>query len=269
MLSSVSTTVLLILAGVVGLLVGLLISALFNREPKSSGEPTLPEALIKEGYVEAARLLYSPASKKVITQLDGDNYKDFLLLTPEQKKRVLRLLQTWMEWSGQSSNKVEAPSQAFQAVAAKPEVIKPFEAIIKSEPTPSIPVTPLDVIPVEQMIDPVALNEDLTALGIKVPETVAPIPAVISFGQKPKTPTQKEPLSIVEQINEVIEKLTAGTPDEQKGIHLEENGQEGVIVWVGGEHYNGVDAVPYPEIQTLIRAAVVRWEEETEKKSKS
>jgi hypothetical protein len=100
MFSTISTPVSLAIAAAVGLLVGLLISSFFNREPKSDSDNLLPDKYVKDGYTEAARLFYSPATKTTITFLDGDFYESFLSLTPEQKKRVLRLAGSWSDWSG-------------------------------------------------------------------------------------------------------------------------------------------------------------------------
>lgn len=265
MFSSVSTTVLLLLAGVVGLLLGLLISTLFNREPKSSVDSSLPENLVKEGYAEAARLIYSPATKKVITQIDGDFYKDFIPLTPEQKKRVLRILQAWTEWCRQSTPQNESNANS----SSTNEVAKPIGAVTPSQSVLA-PVKSINLTLTDPIISFPTVAANLSELGIEVPRIVEPIPAVLSFGQKKTTaPLQKEPLTIVEQINEILKKLTTGTPDEKRQIRLTDNGHEGVTVWVGMDHYNGVDAVPLPEVQQLIRSAVARWEEETDKQMKA
>ena len=265
MLSTVSPTILIILAGVVGLLVGLLISTLFNRESKPTVDTSLPEHMTKEGYVEAARLIYSPASRKIVTQLDGDFYKDFVSLTPEQKRRVLRLLQTWMDWSGQVIPQNES-------VKTIPAVANPNGvAIANPNPNPNLQTSDRPSLKTfeESLQNTPPAVEKLSDFGIKVPEIIEPIPATLSFGPKMPEAPQKEPLSIVEQINEVIEKLAAGTPDEAKQIRLTDNGHEGVIVWVGSEQFNGVDVVPYPDVQRAIRSAVARWEAETDELMKA
>ena len=45
-----------------------------------------------------------------------------------------------------------------------------------------------------------------------------------------------------------------------KGIRLVEDPKEGAVVWVGLEHYAGVDAVKDPEVKALLKAAVGEWE---------
>jgi hypothetical protein len=86
---------------------------------------------------------------------------------------------------------------------------------------------------------------------------------------KSQAQPKQEPLTIVEQINDVLEKMLANTPDQKRGIHLMDNGNDGVLVWVGIEKFNGVDEVPYPEVQQLIRAAVAQWEAQTEAQSRA
>jgi hypothetical protein len=268
MFDIVSSTIQLILAGVVGLLIGLLVSTLFNREPKSNSETSLPKDLTQEGYSEAARLLYSPSTKKVVTQLDGDFYKEFVPLTPDQRKRVLRLLQVWMEWCGQSAPHAETAEKPTLASEKPQDAVKSATESMDKRPSMAS-ILPVDSILADSILAEPAKIDDLSELGIKVPEIVKPIPAVITVGANLVKPGIKEPLSIVEQINEVINKLTAGTVAEKRNIRLAENGHEGITVWVGMYHYDGVDAVPFPEVQQLIRAAVARWEEETEAQTRN
>ena len=69
-----------------------------------------------------------------------------------------------------------------------------------------------------------------------------------------------ESLSIVGQINSVLQARLAGTPLAGKGIRLQESLEGGVTVWVGISKFDGVDAVPDDEIKTVIRAAITEWE---------
>lgn len=266
MLSTISTPVLLILALVIGVLVGLLLSSLFNREPKTSGENPLPEKLSKEGYAEYVRLLYSPAIKKIVTYLDDDYYDDFATLTPDQKKRVLRLLSSWSEWGGVTPKTTGQAANPATVTTPAP-VAETLAAAVKVPPLPETPERSafktednLDLIP-----GLVQKSESLEDLGIVVPEPVAPIPAVISFSLGGPAKIPEKPKTIVEQINAKLEELMVETSSQNKGLRLEDNGHQGVVVWVGIERYDGVDAVPYPDAQKLIKEAVARWEEDSEK----
>jgi hypothetical protein len=90
-------------------------------------------------------------------------------------------------------------------------------------------------------------------LGMQEPP-VAPEPAV-----EPLAPIV-ENQTIVDQINTVLQEKLAGTAYERRGLTLQDNLQNGVIVYVGGEKYDGIEAVPYPDAQELIQSAVAEWE---------
>jgi hypothetical protein len=247
MFSTLSTPFMLALAGVVGILVGLLVSTLIKGEPKvNPDENPLPNKYIDSGYAEATRLYYSPAAKKTLTQLDGDFYPDFSALTPEQKKRVLRILQSWQEWSGQGNMTPGSPlnpSTGEQTIPAAGRIA----AAALGEKTLVIPP-----LPVERNLSASAEYKELSSqnlLGAK-PSTAA---------AKPVTPVK--PQTIVEQINDILEQVVANSQENKRGIRLADDGHQGVLVWVGLEKFNGVDAVPYPEVQQLIRTAVKRWED--------
>ncbi len=67
--------------------------------------------------------------------------------------------------------------------------------------------------------------------------------------------------SIVGQIDEILQEMLAHSPFANRTIRLTQEANFGVIVWVDQERFNGIDAVPDAEIQTIIRAAVKKWED--------
>ncbi len=84
------------------------------------------------------------------------------------------------------------------------------------------------------------------------------VPAVaeaLAAAQQPKAGG-----SIVEQIDAILQTMLEGTPLDNRGIRLQEGPDGGVVVWVGISRYNGVDAVPDPEIKAVIQAAIKAWE---------
>lgn len=252
MLSTIPIPLLIILSVVVGLLIGLLVSSFFSREPKSGSESTIPEKYTNIGYAESVRLLYSPATKKVIVFLDGDYYEEFISLTPEQKKRVLRLISSWDEWGGVSPKPAEVSTPAFE-----------------SQPSAKIPPPlPARTEPQEQAVFPSnpftseSKSETLEDLGIHVETPVVPVPAVVSFRYRQQKAEPENPKTFVDQINDKLAEILLSNADEKRDIHLVDNGHQGVIVWVGIDHFDGVDKVPFPEVQEYIKQAVARWEDQ-------
>ena len=70
-----------------------------------------------------------------------------------------------------------------------------------------------------------------------------------------------KPKSIVEQIDDILQAKLANSPVRNKGIRLVEDPVHGVVVWIGIEHFNGVDQVSDPEVKALLREAAAEWEQ--------
>jgi hypothetical protein len=71
---------------------------------------------------------------------------------------------------------------------------------------------------------------------------------------------QPPPMSIAAQIDEILQEKLETSPLNSKAIRLLELPGKGMVVMVGLDQYEGVDAVPDEEIQNLIRSAVAEWE---------
>lgn len=66
--------------------------------------------------------------------------------------------------------------------------------------------------------------------------------------------------SIVAQINMILQSRLADSPLVNQGIRLMESPTGGVWVYIGLDKYEGIDAIPDPEIKAFIRKAVAEWE---------
>ncbi len=97
---------------------------------------------------------------------------------------------------------------------------------------------------------PVSPAPSQPAGGIPVP----PSPVVVR-DEKPVAP-----MSIVEQIDKILQARLAASPLAGRGIWLQESPEGGVIVWVGMQKFAGVGEVTDPEVQAIIRAATAEWE---------
>lgn len=146
------------------------------------------------------------------------------------------------------------------------------EAMFATEPVevPDVPVSGLEPEPVEVPEVPVS---EVEAEPVEVPEVPASEvePEPVSVLEEPaveieKEPVKEEPLTIAGQISKIMDEMLEGNPLKEKGVKLIENQKNGVDVWVGLEKFDGIGAVPYPEVQELIRNAVKRWEQESASK---
>ncbi|MBI5824029.1 MAG: hypothetical protein HZB18_08390 [Chloroflexi bacterium] len=91
------------------------------------------------------------------------------------------------------------------------------------------------------------------------PKEASPRPA--QSLKKPEPDKQISSLSIVQQIDTVLQERLLNTPLEKSGIRLQESLQGGVEVYVGMQKYESIDDVPDQTIKTIIRAAITEWEE--------
>jgi len=85
--------------------------------------------------------------------------------------------------------------------------------------------------------------------------TKPPIPAAA-----PESKPVPSSESIVSQIDTVLQNRLAASSMSNQSIRLTESPTGGVRVFVGLDKYDGIDAIPNPEIKEFIRQAVAEWE---------
>ena len=154
-------------------------------------------------------------------------------LSPDRKKRLIELvtvLRPWLE-GGQSSPAASQPAAPVQA----PPVPDPVRVAI-SRPVPASLRNATPPVPV-----PVTLQSLVQT-------------------KKPEPEKNIASLSIVQQIDTVLQERLLNSPLAERGIRLQESIQGGVEVYVGLQKFHAVDDVPDEEIKTAIRAAIAEWE---------
>ncbi len=67
-------------------------------------------------------------------------------------------------------------------------------------------------------------------------------------------------LTIVEQVDEILQDILEFEGLKARNIRLSEMVNRGVIVWIGQQYYEGIEAVPDDDVKQLVRRAVRKWE---------
>lgn len=250
----------LIIAGVAGLLLGILLASLLgSRGGKSakSGEAT-PE-MKKEGYADIARLWYSPATKKIISEMDNEFFMEFINLAPDQQKKALRLSELFNNWVKAAPAVAEEPALDIREKPVEeyqedtiPQTVVASGRPGSTKPLPFVDSAPIVNVPPSSYAfrDDSKSNSDL--------EPFKPLDADLESEE----PLKIKPKTIAGQISDIIDEIIQTSPLREKGIKLIEREDHGVDVWFGMEKFDGIESIPYPEVKALIKTAAARWERE-------
>ncbi|MBM4428039.1 MAG: hypothetical protein FJ031_12505 [Chloroflexi bacterium] len=155
-------------------------------------------------------------------------------LSSDKKRRLIDLL-SFIRPYLEGGQPQQAPAPKPAAPQTPPAPVSTFQAVTPQRPI-SRPVTPAPVEPIKPTLA-AALNPTKKA------------------EEKPLAP-----LSIVGQIDSVLQARLVNTPLEHKGISLHESRDGAVEVIVGLTKYPSIDDVPDAVIRTAIRAAIAEWE---------
>jgi hypothetical protein len=151
--------------------------------------------------------------------------------SPEQRKRLsdlLKVLQKWVQYGEPNRPAAEASTGGAVMSALNEDEVPPVVPVVtKEEIKPRI-----DLVKGAQMF----------------------------FSENVSRKVEPKPKSIVGMIDDVLQKKLETSPLQSKKIKLEDGPHGEVIVMVGPERYTGVDQVPDPEIQAIIREAIAEWD---------
>ena len=100
--------------------------------------------------------------------------------------------------------------------------------------------------------------------GLPPLEAVLPQKGFVPGGVLPLEPEKPRATSMVEQIDEILQGLLADSTLRNHSARIIQHPQQRVVVLVDKQPYYGIDAVPDPEVQALIREAVQRWEQDNQ-----
>ncbi len=212
---------------ILGFLASSLISALRSDRATPVGKKTSPP---DADLVEVAHLWRDRRKGTLVLKRGGQVFRSASELSATQRNelgRAARELHAWLRVSSPESQPPETPPVED---VARPVGVQAYGTASPQEQEVRQPgASPLGVLSR-------ALGPDMSKVA----------------------PAFK---SLAAQIDEVLQEMLASTHLAGRGIRLMESPTQGVIVAVGLEKYEGIDAVPDEEIRELIREAVREWEQ--------
>jgi hypothetical protein len=148
--------------------------------------------------------------------------------TSGQRKRLADLLKVLQKWAGEEKPQPVAPAVAG-TVAVSAAIDPPL--VVAAEP------------------------KEATKPRIDLAKG-----AQMFFTENVSRKVEPKPKTIVGMIDEVLQRKLETSPLQSRKISLEDGPHGEVIVVVDADRYVGVDQVPDPQVQAIIREATAEWE---------
>ena len=231
---------LILLFTVIGFLIGALVAYLATRGSVNSAVQKELEVLRQRDQQlrELMGFTRERATRKLMVWFGGKIVLDSKQLSEAQRQQMEANGREFLAWLG----------------------VAPPAAAPVSSPAPAAP----PAAPDQPLLTPELQAAAQPRLSQTGPLRSSPpvLPLVTPAVEEKKV---EKPLSIVEQINAILQEMLPGSPLENRGISLVEDPRNGVVVWVGLEHFAGVDAVADPQIKEALRAAASEWERRMER----
>ena len=221
-------TILLVIAGagiIIGLLLGLMINALRGDTSKHEAQPESPTR-----GIDNILLWHDSEGGNLIVDLDGSTFLRANEMRPDQRSRLETCYSQLKRFLG-------VQDTGPRPIPTTPPVVQPIKEI-------SIPEVPIEPIPAKLNFETI----------------VIPSVAADKKGGKKAVAEPIKPLSIVSEIDEILQNMIDGTPFLERGLQLVETPNHTIAVWVDHHQYESIDAVPDPDVQQVIHAAVKKWE---------
>ena len=165
--------------------------------------------------------------------LSGEMQSASQIKKPSPNSRLV--MQVWKEegkppiydLNGVYVDKDKLPQEVLNIITVQQEV--------RAKPEPSMPNKPQ--LPLEEALGPPDVDVD-------------------EEGEH-----EDKMLSVIDEVNDILQRKLHGSPLAGKGIHLMENHNKEIRFWVGLNSYNDVDEIPDPDVRQIIDASVKEWEE--------
>ena len=151
--------------------------------------------------------------------------------TSEQRKRLADLLKVLQKWVGEEKAQPAVPVVPIAAAAVAASTTTESPLVVVAEP------------------------KEATKPRIDLAKG-----AQMFFSENVSRKVEPKPKTIVGMIDEVLQKKLETSPLQSKKISLEDGPHGEVIVVVDADRYAGVDQVPDPQVQAIIRESIAEWD---------
>lgn len=193
----------------------------------SMNSPVLNK-LFQKDEIESEDMLPESVEKTLVGTIDSASQ----IKKPSPNSRLV--MQVWQEegkppvydLNGTYVDKDKLPQEILNIITVQQEV--------SSTPEPQTPIQPQSPV-----------DDALVPLEIEAEEEGEP---------------EIKMLSVVDEVNDILQKKLHGSPLAGKGIHLMENHNKEIRFWVGLNSYNDVEEIPDPEVRQIIDDSVREWE---------
>ena len=209
----------------IGLVVGFLVAVLiFSLRRESVSEQEPKEQLLSDSE-NKVHLWREGGEERLMVEMNGVSYRQGSRLEDEERQTVEKLVRELQTWLG-------APTAAAGAVRPpQPELSSP---------------------PKEQAVQ---AQQETSLNPLKIFGN--------SLQPQKKTEGDEIDLSIVAQIDQILQTKLEGTHLDEKGIRLVEDPDQGLVIEFGLDKYPEIEAVPDEQVRHLIRLSVAEWERST------
>lgn len=211
----------ILLAGI-GVVIGFLLGALvFTLRRQASPRPSQKELLLSDSQNDL-RIWREGKEKHLVVEIEGASYHRESDLDSEKSQLVASVIRELYDWLG----------------------VLPTPAVSSSDPQPgSFP-------PAESQNGEEMRRTSLNPLQI-FSRSLQPLE---------KTGSSQPDKSIVAQIDDILQVKLQDAALDDRGIHLIEGPDQGMIIEIGLRKYTDIEAVPDETIRRLIRYSVAEWE---------
>ncbi len=238
----------IIITGIVCILIGIAIGSMIASLTKDGKEKPAMLPLEEDDWLDLVTLVTDKEVKGSYPKFNGQVYQSEKELPDQERQILVKALREMHTWLGEPEPVAPVPVAPVPVVQAPPVVVAApvaIPAIVEQE----VLVQPTPPPPAKLSMNPI----DLFAKAI----------------QGEVKPVNAAPKSIVAQIDEILQEKLKNLTMEKRGIRLVELPGKGMVVMVGLDQYGGVDEVPDPEIQQLIRSSAKEWEDRLELSDKT